>query len=65
MGLGFTLSLTLLGIIREILGAGTLFGMQIMPQAYNPAVIMILPPGAFVTLGLLLGLLNKLTAKTR
>ena len=49
MGLGFTLSLTLLGIIREILGAGTLFGMQIMPQAYNPAVIMILPPGAFVT----------------
>jgi electron transport complex protein RnfE len=57
--------LTLLGIIREILGAGTLFGMQIMPQAYNPAVIMILPPGAFVTLGLLLGLLNKLTAKTR
>jgi electron transport complex protein RnfE len=65
MGLGFTLSLTLLGIIREILGAGTLFGMQIMPQAYNPAVIMILPPGAFVTLGLLLGLLNKLTAKTK
>jgi electron transport complex protein RnfE len=64
MGLGFTLALTLLGIIREIFGAGTLFGMQIMPQAYNPAVIMILPPGAFLTLGLLLGLLNKLTAKT-
>ncbi|NLJ67514.1 MAG: electron transport complex subunit E [Clostridiales bacterium] len=65
MGLGFTLALTLLGIIREIFGAGTLFGMQIMPQAYNPAVIMILPPGAFLTLGLLLGLLNKLTAKTK
>ena len=44
---------------------GTLFGMQIMPQAYNPAVVMILPPGAFVTLGLLLGLLNKLTAKNQ
>ncbi|MGI5850646.1 MAG: electron transport complex subunit RsxE [Caldicoprobacterales bacterium] len=65
MGLGFTLALTLLGIIREIFGAGTLFGLQIMPQAYNPAVIMILPPGAFLTLGLLLGLLNKLTAKTK
>lgn len=39
MGLGFTLALTLLGIIREIFGAGTLFGMQIMPQAYNPAGI--------------------------
>lgn len=65
MGLGFTLSLTTLGIIRELLGAGTIFGVQIMPQAFNPAVIMILPPGAFLTLGLLLGLLNKLTAKDR
>ncbi len=64
MGLGFTLSLTTLGIIRELLGAGTVFGVQVMPQSFNPAVIMILPPGAFITLGLLLGLLNKLTAKT-
>jgi len=64
MGLGFTLSLTLLGIIRELLGAGTIFGVRVMPQAFNPAVIMILPPGAFITLGLLLGLLNKFTAKT-
>ncbi|MFY9175919.1 MAG: electron transport complex subunit E [Caldicoprobacterales bacterium] len=64
MGIGFTLSLTLLGIIRELLGAGTIFGVKVMPQAFNPAVIMILPPGAFITLGLLLGLLNKLTAKT-
>lgn len=64
MGLGFTLSLTLLGIIRELLGAGTVFGVQVMPQSFNPAVIMILPPGAFITLGLLLGLLNKLTTKT-
>ena len=64
MGIGFTLALTLLGIIRELLGAGTIFGMQIMSQGYDPAVIMILPPGAFLTLGLLLGLFNKLTAKT-
>ena len=65
MGLGFTISLTLLGIIREVLGSGTIFGARLMPQAFNPAVIMILPPGAFITLGLLLGLLNKLTAKAR
>lgn len=64
MGLGFTLSLTLLGSIREILGNGTWFGMQVMGSGFNPAVIMILPPGAFITLGLLLALLNKLTAKT-
>ena len=64
MGLGFTCSLTLLGVIRELLGAGTVFGVQVMPQSFNPAVIMILPPGAFITLWLLLGLLNKLTAKT-
>ena len=64
MGLGFTCSLTLLGVIRELLGAGTVFGVQVMPQSFNPAVIMILPPGAFITLGLLLGLLNKFTAKT-
>ncbi|NLJ40551.1 MAG: electron transport complex subunit E [Clostridiales bacterium] len=65
MGLGFTISLTLLGIIRAVLGSGTIFGARLMPQAFNPAVIMILPPGAFITLGLLLGLLNKLTAKAR
>ncbi|HZJ83739.1 MAG TPA: electron transport complex subunit E [Clostridia bacterium] len=64
MGIGFTLSLTVLAVIRELLGAGTLFGAQILPKALDPAVIMILPPGAFLTLGLLMGLLNKLTAKT-
>lgn len=63
MGLGFTLALTLLGTIREILGAGTWFGMRVIPSFIEPAIIMILPPGAFFTLGLLLGALNKLTAK--
>ncbi len=64
MGLGFTLALTLLGSIREILGAGTFFGIPVTPASFEPAVIMILPPGAFITLGLLLALLNKLTDKT-
>ncbi|MBU5269334.1 electron transport complex subunit RsxE [Clostridium cochlearium] len=58
MGLGFTLSLTVLGIIRELLGNGTVFGKQIMPQAYNPALIMVLAPGAFFTLGILMAILN-------
>ncbi|MBU5484911.1 electron transport complex subunit E [Clostridium sp. MSJ-11] len=57
-GLGFTLSLTVLGIIREILGAGKVFGMQIMPEAYQPALIMILAPGGFFTLGILMAILN-------
>jgi len=63
IGLGFTLSLTILGSIRELLGAGTLFNMQVMPNSYEPALIMILPAGAFITLGLLTGLINKFTTK--
>jgi electron transport complex protein RnfE len=64
MGLGFTLALLILGSIREILGAGTWFGMPVFSEGFQPAVIMILPPGGFLTLGLLLGLINKLTGKT-
>lgn len=63
MGLGFTAALTSIGIIREILGAGTLFGFSIMPDAYDPAIIMILAPGAFFTLGILMALLNVIKAK--
>lgn len=48
-GLGFTLSLTVIGIIREILGAGTIFGHQLLPSSFQPAIIMILAPGAFFT----------------
>ncbi len=58
MGLGFTLALTLLGGIRELLGAGCLFGFAVMPQAYQPALIMILAPGAFLALGIIMGLIN-------
>lgn len=63
MGLGFTLSLTIIGIVREILGAGTLFKMPIMPASYDPAIIMILAPGAFFTLGILMAILNAVKAK--
>lgn len=62
MGLGFTASLTVIGCIREILGVGTLFGMQIMPSFYVPSTVMILAPGAFFTLGILMAILNTVKA---
>lgn len=63
IGLGFTASLTLLGIIRELFGVGTVFGYQIMPQIYQPATIMILAPGGFFTLGILNAILNHYKIK--
>lgn len=62
MGLGFTVSLTVIGCIRELLGVGTVFGKQIMPSIYTPATIMILAPGAFFTLGILMAVLNSVKA---
>jgi electron transport complex protein RnfE len=51
MGLGFTLGLLALGVVREILGAGTLFGVSLFGAAFQPWVIMVLPPGGFFVLG--------------
>jgi len=62
MGVGFTLALMLLGAIREILGSNALFGYELIP-GFRPAMIMILPPGAFLTIGLLLGLFALLRAR--
>ncbi|WP_434631837.1 electron transport complex subunit E [Thermoanaerobacterium thermosaccharolyticum] len=55
MGLGFTLALFILGSIREIIGNGSIFGISLFGLNYQPALIFIMPPGAFITLGLLLG----------
>lgn len=63
MGLGFTASLTVLGMVRELFGNGSIFGASLFGAAYKPALIMILPPGAFLALGLLLALFNKITVK--
>lgn len=63
MGLGFTLSLLVLGSIREILGNGTLFDVPAFGPGYFPFLVMILPPGAFITLGFLLALMNRLAAQ--
>lgn len=59
MGLGFTLALVVLATFREILGNGTFYGVQILPTSYEPSIIMILAPGAFITLGILLACLNQ------
>lgn len=63
MGLGFTLALTILGSVRELFGAGSIFGFSLFGAAYKPALIMILPPGAFLALGLLLAGMNAMNAK--
>jgi len=60
MGFGFTLSLLVLGSIREVLGNGTLFNMPAFGPGYFPFLVMVLPPGAFITLGFLLALMNRL-----
>ena len=59
MGLGFTMALRLIGIFREILGAGQIFGFQIMPDAYEPITIFILAPGAFFVLAMLIAFQNR------
>ena len=65
MGLGFTCALTIIGSIREILGAGTFFGFSIFGEAFNPITIMILPPGAFITLGLIVMTINIISARKK
>ncbi len=62
-GTGFLISLFVLGSIREVLGSGTILGYILLPRNYDPMIIMILPAGAFLTLGLLMGLANFYTAR--
>ena len=59
IGLRFTLALTLLGIVRELLGAGAIFGFTLLPETTN-ILLFILPPGAFISLGFLIAIVNKL-----
>lgn len=65
IGLGFTGSLTLLGIVREVLGSGSIFGAKFLPAGMDAILIFVLAPGAFIALGYLLVLFNKFTAKLR
>ncbi len=61
MGLGFTLALTVLGAVRELLGNGTVFGLSLLGKSYLPFLLMVVPPGAFIALGFMLGFMNIAT----
>jgi len=63
MGIGFTFALVAVGTVREILGNGTWLGFPVPPFTAHPWIIMILPPGAFITLGLLIAGMNAITQR--
>lgn len=63
MGLGFTWVLVVLSIIRELLGMGTIFNQQILGSWYQPMILMVLPGGAFITLGILIAIINLIIKK--
>jgi electron transport complex protein RnfE len=65
MGIGFTFALVLIAAIREVLGDGKLFGYMVFGPGFQPALIMIMAPGAFVTMGLLMGYFNLLDEKLK
>ncbi|MEG1676067.1 MAG: electron transport complex subunit E [Clostridia bacterium] len=60
MGLGFTCSITLLSAVREIIGSGKFFDMQVMPASYQPMAVIVSPSGGFLTLGILLLIVNAI-----
>ncbi len=65
MGIGFTMALSLIAAVREILGAGTFAGISLFGESFQPASIMILPPGAFLTLGILLAVITAVSKKIK
>jgi electron transport complex protein RnfE len=65
MGIGFTVVITLIGMFREVISSGTVFGMQVMWQTFEPMQIIGMAPGGFITLGLTLGLANWITSKAK
>lgn len=65
MGIGFTIALTIAGLLREFLGAGTAFGVQVIPESIEPIGIFIKAPGAFMVLAFIVAIMNGLSVKTR
>ena len=63
MGIGFTFALSCIAIVREILGSGSIWGLSLFGSGFQPAVIMIMAPGGFLTLGMLIALVQKLREK--
>ncbi|TJX14787.1 electron transport complex subunit E [Tissierella creatinini] len=65
MGLGYTFAITILGIVREILGSGSVFGISLFPESFQPAGIFVAAPGAFILLGILIGIFRTILKKTQ
>lgn len=65
MGLGFTFALFLIASVREILGAGTFFGLRVFSEGYEPALMVITPPGAFITLGCVIAAVTAILAAVK
>ena len=63
MGMGFTIAITMICAVRELFGAGTLLGVQVMPAGYLPMDLLVKPAGVFIVLGLMMALMNKLLPK--
>lgn len=63
MGLGYTIATTLLGVLRELIGAGSLFGISLFGPNFEPAIMFIMPPGSFILLGIMMGIFNYLRRK--
>ncbi len=64
MSIGYAWVIIVLGIVRELLGFGTVFGHRVLGSWFHPFVVMLLPPGAFITLGVMVGIMRWLQAKT-
>lgn len=65
MGLGFTMGLTIIGIVRELFGAGTIFGLQIMPSFYQPIGMLTSAPGAFLVMTIIVAIMNGFSIGTK
>lgn len=63
MGLGYTISLLILGSIREVIGSGSIFGYSLFSESFQPAAIFVAPPGAFILLGILIAIFNTVLKK--
>ncbi|MDO4571822.1 MAG: electron transport complex subunit E [Clostridia bacterium] len=63
MGVGFTLAITIMGCIRELIGNGTIFGLSVFGASFEPMLLLILPAGGFIVYGLLIGLVNLITER--
>ena len=65
MGLGFTLALVAIGTFRELLGAGSVFGFQVMPESFQPIAIFVKAPGAFLVIAIIIAVMNAFSLPTR